>query len=199
MLKNDAPLGLKDATNYVVSLAKILAAMPVFNEDLAYEEMERAGIPFAHADRTYFFTQIAWGRFLLEPSEGLEGTGISLSDEYFCCDAQGNIIESGKLANDPSFTTARQILRGYIAHKPCLDFAMCSAEVHVANSALNSGAKLEDVGVGPSCLFTEAATDEGLKRVNEIIAQYLRDRRPNKPTQPEANTAQNTKPWWQFW
>src|SRR4051812_11407858 len=78
----------------VARLADIIAARADFNEDEVYAAMADAGIPDPVADRAYKFTQIAWGRAVLA------GLRVRLAPEYTCFNGSGEVIESGRLADE---------------------------------------------------------------------------------------------------
>lgn len=171
----------------VAWLADILAAWHEFTEDEAYAAMTDAGIPDAIADRAYKFTQVAWGRALLA------GLGVQFSPKYFCCNASGTVVESGKLADDPCFAAAAGLAERYKGSPGFKRLALLSADLNAVNNALNAGSKPEDLVTGPACLFLEAPTAAGIEAAHQAIAQYL----PAIPSKPAIRKA--AKSWWQFW
>src|SRR5690348_12088528 len=84
----------------VLELCTILKASPTASENEIYLALSQAGVPEPLADRTYKFTQIAWGRILLHD------LGITFSDEYICFNANGDVTETGQLRQEPSFAAA---------------------------------------------------------------------------------------------
>lgn len=84
-----------DPQEAVICLGEILVTMPEFSEDGVYEAMVNAGMPPKLADRTYKFTQIAWGRWFLGNNKFLDDLRITMSPAYMCLNADGNIIELG--------------------------------------------------------------------------------------------------------
>jgi hypothetical protein len=135
---------------------------------------------FTHpvADRTYKFTQIAWGRVLLERM------GIRFAPNYFCFNKHGEIIESGLLSDQPYFQAAMRLaVRHPTAWIPNL--AVMSAEVSTVNRALKSGSKPEDLVTSPPGLFMEVPTPAGIEKARLEMSKQ------------SENTPK--KPWWRFW
>jgi hypothetical protein len=173
----------------VAWLADILGAWHEFTEKEAYAAMADAGIPDALAARAYTFTQVAWGRTLLD------GLGVQFSLQYLCFDASGTIVESGDLADEPCFAAATRLAERYKGSPGFKRLAMMSADFHAVNNALNGGSKPEDLVTSPACLFLEAPTAAGMEAARQAIAQYLAAiPKSGKLARPE-----RAKPWWQFW
>lgn len=162
-------------------LAQILEGLPAFTEDDVYSAMDAAGIPDADADRAYKFTQIACGRMLLD---GLVGR---FTNDYFWLDASGEVVESGKLQDEPYFAAATALVRG----KPSRwmgQLGAMSGDVAAINEALTRGSSPGDLETGPVVLFRENPTASGMEKANQLIAKLL------KASAPAAR-----KPWWRFW
>jgi hypothetical protein len=109
----------------VTCLAEILDfCQPVeFTEDQVYDALAEAGVPASVADQAYKFTQIAWGRVLLE------GLGIQFSPDYLCFNAAGEVVESGRLAEQPYFVAALAAARRQPPPAGLPQFALMSAEL----------------------------------------------------------------------
>src|SRR5258708_34332612 len=86
-------------------LGALLEQLPAFTEDDVYAAMASAGIAEPQADRAYKFTQIVCDRALLS------GLGVIFSDRYFCLNAAGEIVGSGKLSSEPLFMAASPFIR----------------------------------------------------------------------------------------
>jgi hypothetical protein len=147
--------------------AEMIAEREAFTEEEAYTLLTEAGVPPALADRTYKFTQVAWGRVFLD------GLGVQFSPEYVCFNAAGEVIESGALADEPSFAAATRLGELYRTAPGFLRLALTSAGVHAINSALNKGSKPEDLATAPAFLFLEAPTDAGMANAQKAINQYV--------------------------
>jgi len=160
-----------------------VASQPDTNEDAIYEALEAAGIPKEQADRLYKFTQIAWGRVLLD------GLNITFTQQYFCLDADGSIIESGQLHKEPYYAYAMSWISQNPPH-PAFEFmATTSSDVNTVNQALHAGSKLENLILSPPIIFLAVPTEEGLKKAKELMIKHV-----------EAIDAQNKKkPWWKIW
>lgn len=138
----------------VVRLAEIVAPRETFTEDEIYSAMAVDGIPDAVADLAFKFTQIAWGRAFLD------SLGIHFSPDYMLCNSKGEVVEQGRLEDQPYFVGAVTVLPHYARTKGFIWLAMTSADVSAVNSALNNGSKPEDLVTGPAVLFIETPTPE---------------------------------------
>lgn len=173
----------EDAINRLVeTLSKADAS---FTEDDIYSSMASAGVPTAIADRAYKFAQIACGRMLLD------GIGVRFAKEFYCFDANGRIIESGEISNEPFFVAAQRVATpARVGGQSFNRFALMAADVHAVNELLNRGSKPQDLITSPSFVFLEPPTEEGLQNAQrEISIQMEQIRRDNPPP----------RPWWKFW
>jgi hypothetical protein len=170
----------------------ILDTPAEFTEDQVYAAMVDAGIPGPVADRAYKFTQIAWGRVFLD------GLGVQFAPDYLCFDAAGEVIESGKIANQPYFVAAMAAARRQPPPAGLPRMALMSADVRTVNQALNSGSKPEDLVTGPSALFMEPPTPAGMEKVRRLLRERLSavSRRSGSEA---GQSASGKKPWWWFW
>jgi hypothetical protein len=162
----------------VTRLAEIVAPRAEFTEDEVYMAMADAGIPESVADRAYKFTQIAWGRVLLD------GLGVRFAPEYTCFDGAGEVVESGRLVDQPYFAAATASAGRYAGTPGFKLLALMAAEVHSVNELLNRGSKPEDLATAAPALFMEAPTPAGMERVRQHLSQSF---------------ARPKKPWWRFW
>jgi hypothetical protein len=173
----------------VAWIADILGPWPDFTEDQAYAAMAGAGIPDAVADRAYKFLQVAWGRALLD------GLGVQFSPKYLCCNATGEVVESGNLINEPCFAAATRLTTRYKGSPGFKRLALMSADLNAVNNCLNAGSKASDLVMGPACLFVEVPTAAGVETAHRAIQQHMG--LPPKPSRPPLK--KTAKPWWQFW
>ncbi len=150
----------------VSQLAEIVVARRAFSEDDVYAAMADAGIPTDVADRAYKFTQTAWGRAFLAP------LGVRFSPDYVCFNASGDIIESGRLEDEPYFIAARALAKQHARSEGFQQLALMSADAHAINTALNKGSKAEDLVTAPVFLFLEAPTEAGMDKARRVIAQH---------------------------
>jgi hypothetical protein len=148
----------------VARLADIIAARTDFTEDDLYAAMADSGVPDAVADRAYKFTQIAWGRVFLD------GLGVNFGADYLCFNGEGDVIESGRLDDEPYFTAAMRLAPQYARSPGFPKFAVMSADVAVVNDALRAGSKPENLVTGPAALFLEAATPAGIDKARQILS-----------------------------
>jgi hypothetical protein len=172
---------IKDIFSHLISAA----SQPDTDEDSIYESLEAAEVPFNQADRIYKFVQIAWGRAFLD------GMGITFTNDYFCFNANGEVIESGQLNEEPHFAYAMNNVKQYKGTEVFNKFALSSSDVNAINDALNSGSQPEDLLTSPSFLFMEAPTDSGFEKAQIFINNHM------KSLQPKIEIKQ--KPWWKFW
>jgi hypothetical protein len=175
----------------VARLAEIIAAHPEATGDEIYAAMAEAGVPDAEAGHAYDFTQIAWGRVLLD------GMGIDFSPDYLRFDAAGEVVESGRLAEQPYFAAAMAAAPGAMRSPGFAEFAATSADFAAVNNALNAGSRPEDLACGPAALFREAPSPGGMEKVERLLAQRARDSAGQAPAAADPTGAK--KPWWKVW
>jgi hypothetical protein len=141
----------------VERLADILAAQEEFSEQAADAAMAAAGVPRQLADRAYHFTQIAWARLVME------GIGGPHSPRYLYFDANGEVVESGLLADEPCFAHATRLIASHGKRRGFKALSLRSADVNAANQALHAGTKAEDIVLGPAGVFVAPPTPAGLE------------------------------------
>lgn len=166
----------------MVELLAIAASQPDASEDAIYESLESAGVPSDRVDKLYKFTQIAWGRVFLN------GMSITFSEDYYCLDADGSVIESGKLDEEPIYSFAVSNANKYIGSPAFQYLALRSSDVHVVNDALHTGAKPESLIVTPPIIFLAVPTDTGIEKSQELFGKHIKSIR-----------AKRKKPWWKIW
>ena len=152
----------------VIRLGDLVTADHEISEDEIYRQLADAGMSDAMADRSYKFTQIAWGRVFLD------GMGIDFSDDYLWLNADGTLAESGRLSEEPFYTAAMRLANQYALTPAFARLAMTSADVHAINDALNAGSDPKDLVTGPTCLFIDAPTDEGMEKARRTLMEYLK-------------------------
>jgi hypothetical protein len=167
----------------VTQLVRIIEARDELFEEEIYNAMAEAGVPALVADRTFKFTQIAWGRILLD------GLGITLDTGYICVNGDGKEIESGLLAKEPYFVTAMNIGRQY--PKGISKLAVTSSEIDAVNNALQGGSKPEDLVMSPVLLFMEVPEQGGIEAGQQKLSAKIT---PAPDTAAETTTK---KSWWQ--
>lgn len=151
----------------VTRLVDAIAARPEFTEDEVYAAMANAGIPEPVADRAYKFTQVAWGRVLLD------GLGINFAPDYLCFNGAGDVIESGQLSEEPYFAAAMAAAKQHPPPAGLPRMALKSADVSAVNSALHAGSKPENLVMSPAALFLEAATPAGIEKARQTLSQHV--------------------------
>ena len=165
----------------VTKLAEIAAARPELSEDGLYEALTAAGVPPELADRAYKFTQIAWGRTFLG------GLGVRFSRHYLCFDAEGAVVESGELSEEPCFAAATRALELFYRTPAFQRLALTSADVHAVNNALNAGSKPENLVTAPAFVFLAAPTPAGLQKAQGVIAEHMAALRDAPQDAPASN------------
>lgn len=171
----------------VALLAEILGSRSAFSEDEVYAELAKAGVPDSVADRAYKFTQTAWGRVLLADLR------VPFDTEYMCFNGQGEVIESGLLADSPYFAAAMRLAPRYAETPGFRSLALCSADASAVNNALHAGKDPSRMAMGPAGFFMEAATPAGMDRARRLLTEQA----SAKKSTSAPTTAK--KPWWQFW
>ena len=170
----------------VIILAEIVRSRNDFTEDDVYEALSHAGVPDELADRTYKFTQVAWGRFFLD------GLGVSFPQEYYWLSAAGKVVSCGELRDEPSFSAASSLAQQYAPHAGFQRLALMSADVQAVNEALRKGSKPANLRTAPVVMFTEAPTPEGLASANRLLAELLATKTPS-------SSKEERRPWWKLW
>ena len=149
----------------VARLAEIIVSLAEFTEDDLYAAMSAAGIPGLVADRAYKFTQTAWGRAFLGD------LGLQLGTDYLCFNGSGEVIESGRLADQPYFAAAVRLVPQYARSPGFQRFVLMSADVNSVNSALNAGSKPENLVMGPAAFFMESPTTAGMDKARRLLSE----------------------------
>jgi hypothetical protein len=152
----------------VVRLAEIVAPRESFTQDEVYAAMAADGLSAEEADLAFKFTQVAWGRAFLD------GLGVHFSPDYLLCNGSGEVIGSGRLAENPYFAAALTVLPHYARTKGFIWLALTSSDVQAVNSALNAGSQPHDLVTGPAMMFVEAITPEGMKKASEHITERIK-------------------------
>ena len=165
----------------VADLAAVLLASPEASVEEIYDALTRRGLTQDIADRTFKFTQIAWGRRFLE--------GFKFEDLYFCLDAEGRVIEEGRLTEEPYFQAAFRLADEYIHTPAFTPLALASADVQAINEALKAGSKPENLMSTASFVFLAMPTPEGVRAAQAVMDAYMEGFRKRN----------RRKPWWKFW
>jgi hypothetical protein len=159
----------QEAVEHIIN---ITAEFPEFFDDDVYDAMFEAGVPDEIADRVFKFTQIAWGRVCLDD------LGVKSDPGYLCFNADGEIIESGLLADEPYFIAAMAAAQRSPPPAGLVRMALMSADVHAANDALNAGSKAEDLITGPQALFMEAPNLGAVEKVQQVLQERINSKIP---------------------
>jgi hypothetical protein len=150
-------------------LAEMVAPRQQFTEGEVFSELVEAGVPEALADRAFKFTQIVAGRALLA------GIGVRFSEGYFCFDRDGEVVESGRLADEPCFAAASRLAERYGRTPGFLHLAMTSADLNAVNQALHAGSQPAELTTSPAGLFLEAPTPAGVAKAQETIGRMMQE------------------------
>jgi hypothetical protein len=159
-------------------LAEIVAARAEFTEDQIHDAMAEAGISAVDSDKAYKFTQIAWGRVFLK------SLGVRFSPDYVCFSGAGEVIETGRLVEQPYYAAAMSVAQRYAGVPGFQRLALMAAEVHAVNELLNKGSKPENLVTSSPVLFMKAATPAGIDRARRHLSKQV---------------AVPKRPWWKFW
>ncbi|MES2463890.1 MAG: DUF6348 family protein [Armatimonadota bacterium] len=174
----------------VALLAETVEANPDVDEDEIYRTLGAVQVSEAAAHRAFLFTQIAWGRLLLQTLP------ITFAPDYFWLDAEGNVTESGQLAEEPYFIAATNLGVQSGGTPGFKRLALTSADVHAVNDMYNKGTSAEGARLAPPLLFTEPPTEAGMAKA----LQFLKDQSAARQTKNRPATEDTTKaPRWQFW
>lgn len=168
----------------VACLAEIVVSRAEFSEHEIYQAMGTAGVPEPIADRAYKFTQIAWGRVFLD------GMGVRSPPDFLCFNAEGDVAESGQLAEEPYFVAAMQLAKQHSQSPGFIRLALMSADVNAVNSLLNQGSKPENLATSRAAFFLEPPTAVGMEKASRTLSQQFASTK---------TPAKRNKPWWRFW
>lgn len=113
------------------------------------------------------FVPIALGRLFLE------GLGIRFSSEYLKLDAEGNLLERGKIDDIAVFSLVMGKGTSVVSGRLVGQLGPRSSEVHAVNAALHAGSKSEGLIAAPPLIFDEPPSELGLQRAQEHIEQYF--------------------------
>ncbi len=113
------------------------------------------------------FTQVAFGRYLLE------GMVLSLPEEYVRMRPDGEIYERGVVETHPMFVAARRLAatpEGRIAFQTIV---ARSPEVNAIGKLLQKGPPSPDARMSPLFIIDSPPTDEGKRAVRAFIESEL--------------------------
>ncbi|MGL6094437.1 MAG: DUF6348 family protein [Fimbriiglobus sp.] len=137
-----------------------------FTENDVYAALENAGLPSRIADRAYKMTQTAWARATFGGPDG-----VQFPPEYYCFNAAGDLVESGRLPDEPFYTAAVDLIPEFGPAEGFRNLVLMSSEVHALSDAINKGSKLKDLRGSPAAMFVEPATPDGMKRVVRFLTE----------------------------
>lgn len=166
----------------VLGLGFSFEHMETFGQIDIYQALMRLGISLETADRAYKFTQVAWGRAMLD------GHGIKFSPDYHCFNQSGDVIESGPLAGEPFYTAAMDVVSMFKDSPGFKALALTASETHAVGDMLQQGLPACELATSPPALFMEKPTPAGMEKVT----RFLRG-----GEQPPAKSRK--APWWKFW
>jgi hypothetical protein len=107
-----------------------------------------------------------------------------LSEDYLIADAEGMIIESGKLIDQEWYKAAFSVPEYCISPNNVIAIAMTASEANGLFSAFKKGEKVGELSFGPVIQFSSTPTESGLAKVQSLVVQKLKGQK---------------KPWWKFW
>ncbi|MCP4658349.1 MAG: hypothetical protein GY856_23290 [bacterium] len=125
------------------------------------------GVEPAEVVAAMHFTQIAFGRFLLE------GMPLNLPEEYVRMRPDGEIYERGIVETHPMFVAARLLAAtpaGMIAFQTIVER---SPEVNVISKMLQTGSPSPGARMSPLFIIDSPPTDEGKRAVRAFVESEL--------------------------
>jgi hypothetical protein len=154
----------EEAVEHIIN---ITADIPEFLEEDVYDTMFEAGVPDDIADRAFKFTQIAWGQVCLND------LGVTPNPNYLCFNADGEIIESGLLTEEPYFIAAKAAAQRSPLPAGLPRLALMSADVHAVNDHLLGGANPADLITGPQAMFMEAPNPGAVEKAQDLLREWI--------------------------
>jgi len=168
----------------VRQLADLLVERPTLDLAEGCQALETCGIPRSLAVRTYHFTQLAWARVLMD------GLGVGFSADYLLFDHAGDVVEAGKVDDDPSYAAAWKLAGRFRATPGFQHLVMTAADLKAVNSAILAGSKPANLTMAPAFISLEPLTPEGASKMNGIIEQHIEELQ---------SQCARKKAWWRFW
>ncbi|NUP14033.1 MAG: hypothetical protein HOW73_48990 [Polyangiaceae bacterium] len=163
----------------VTLVAEIAQREPIQSQELLCERVRAKGISAEAAERSTIFFQIACARAFLE------SVGVQPPMRYICFDVDGRIVEGGLTEDEPHYAAALQVVRSAGSLGAFVPLALESAEVGAVNQALHGGSNPNDLALGPTAVFLEPPTNQGLATAQQVILEMS----------PRARK----RSWWKFW
>jgi hypothetical protein len=117
--------------------------------------------------------------------------------DFVLLDKKGNIIENGRLEENPYFVRALELVPTYSKSPGFQQLAMTAADFQAANSALNAGSKPENLVMSPMMAFMEPPVPGAIQHAQELIKEYLERGDGNMPA--NSKNKDTAAPWWKFW
>jgi hypothetical protein len=152
----------------VVALSEILKANPKTSDDDAMRFLEEKGVPSRLAVRAYLLAQLAWGRMLL-----LGRLKVDYSNQYVCFNGKGDVVERGRLSEEPCFVAAMQHWQNAIDNKHLFYTACGSTDVKALADALQGDGPKEGFKTCTTFLLLENLTKAGQKKFRRAWAEHL--------------------------
>lgn len=113
------------------------------------------------------FTQIAFGRFILE------GTGIELNNEYVRMCPDGDIYERGDLTNNPMYSAARRLASTADGRKAFQAIVLRSAELDAVNKSMHRDSVPGMRSLTPVIIIDSQPTAQGMKMVRAFLESEM--------------------------
>jgi len=172
----------------VQHLVEFVLSGKEFSESDVYAALTVAGVPDTLADRAYKFTQIAWGQFVFSQ------LGVQFSQKYVCLDANGGVLEEGRLPDEACFAAAYAMARKHGGAPGVKRLALMSADAQAINELFRRGSKTENMRMAPSILFLEPPTQAGLEEADRLSLLLI------TPVDEKTKTSSSpSRKWWRFW
>lgn len=144
-----------------------IAENPRADDEDVISALAVGGIDRAEVVAAMHFTQVAFGRFLLE------GIVLNLPEEYVRMRPDGEIYERGIVETHPMFVAARRLAAtptGMIAFQTIVSR---SPEINAISKALQAGSHSPGARMSPLLIIDSPPTEAGKRMVRAFIESEL--------------------------
>lgn len=154
---------MEDAEILVQGYIDTIVDKPDARDEEVISALTTAGAVKPDVVAAMHFTQIAFGRFILE------GTDIELNDEYVRMRPDGDIYERGELTTNPMYSAARRLASTTAGRKAFQAIVLRSAELDAVNKSMHRDSVPGMQGLTPVIIIDSQPTAQGIKMVRAFL------------------------------
>lgn len=155
--------GQMNEKNLVKGYIDAILEKPEIEDEEVVSALTTKGVDKTEVVAASHFTQIAFGRYLLDDK------GILFDENYVRMRPNGEIYERGRLESNPMYIEARR-LAATLADNPAFPaIALRSPEVAVMHHMLQRGKDPSGMNLSPVIIIDSPPTEEGMRVVKALI------------------------------